>query len=238
VFYPFSRGHATEGSINKEPWEFGPEVETSCKTALERRYRLMPYLYTLFQESSKNGMPVMRPTFFADPADPALRDQYESFLVGSDLLVLAQLKKAANTKHAMPKGIWRTISLVGEDHTKDVNQPELKIRGGAIIPLGKIIQSTVEKSLDPLTLLVCLDENGMAEGVLYEDAGEGYGYQNGDYLLTKYSAVSKDGKVIVKIALEEGKMKRPDREVVVEVVTEDGVVIGKGNEKGVIEINL
>jgi alpha-glucosidase len=238
VFYPFSRGHATEGSINKEPWEFGPEVETSCKTALERRYRLMPYLYTLFQESSKNGMPVMRPTFFADPADPALRDQYESFLVGSDLLVLAQLKKAANTKHAMLKGIWRTISLVGEDHTKDVNQPELKIRGGAIIPLGKIIQSTVEKSLDPLTLLVCLDENGMAEGVLYEDAGEGYGYQNGDYLLTKYSAVSKDGKVIVKIALEEGKMKRPDREVVVEVVTEDGVVMGKGIEKRVIKINL
>ena len=70
VFFPFSRGHAALGNIDKEPWEFGHKVETSCKIALQRRYRLMPYLYTLFRESSQNGMPVMRPVFFADPTDP------------------------------------------------------------------------------------------------------------------------------------------------------------------------
>ncbi len=40
----------------------------------------------------------------------------------------------------------------------------MKIRGGAIIPTGKIIQNTTENSLDPLTLLVCLDEQGKAAG--------------------------------------------------------------------------
>lgn len=43
----------------------------------------------------------------------------------------------------------------------------MKIRGGSIIPTGKIIQNTTENSLDPLTLLVCLDEQGKATGSMY-----------------------------------------------------------------------
>jgi alpha-glucosidase len=127
---------------------------------------------------------------------------------------------------------------VGEDHEKDVNQPELRIRGGAIIPLGKIIQNTTEKSLDPLTLLVCLDENGRAEGELYEDAGEGYGYLQGEYLLTRYAAIAKDNKVIIKIAGEEGRMRRPERTIMVELITPGGVVKASGNEKEKIVIAI
>ncbi|HNW41171.1 MAG TPA: glycoside hydrolase family 31 protein, partial [Opitutaceae bacterium] len=70
---PFSRAHTNKGNGDKEPWAFGPEVERTCRTAIERRYRLMPYLYTLFREASVTGMPVVRPVFFADPRDPALR---------------------------------------------------------------------------------------------------------------------------------------------------------------------
>ena len=56
----------------------------------------------------------------------------------------------------------------------------MKIRGGAIIPTGKIIQNTTENSLDPLTLLVCLDEQGKASGNMYWDAGDGWSYKKGD----------------------------------------------------------
>lgn len=55
----------------------------------------------------------------------------------------------------------------------------MKIRGGAIIPTGKIIQNTTENSLDPLTLLVCLDEQGKASGNMYWDAGDGWSYKKG-----------------------------------------------------------
>ncbi|MBN1456772.1 MAG: hypothetical protein JW912_02855, partial [Sedimentisphaerales bacterium] len=79
AFFPFSRGHTAKGTINKEPWAFGKEVEESCRTALERRYRLLPYLYTLFYNSSITGLPVMRPVFFADPDDPELRDEDDAF---------------------------------------------------------------------------------------------------------------------------------------------------------------
>ena len=225
AFFPFSRGHTADGNRDKEPWAFGPEVEEICRTALERRYRLLPFFYTLFEEAHRTGLPVMRPVFFADPADPALREEDSAFLLGKDLLVLPKLKKDLDDKHNLPRGIWRNISLVGES-ADDENQPQLKIRGGAIVPLGEVIQHTGEYSLSPLTLLVCLDERGQAEGWLYEDAGEGWKFKEGEFLRTRFVAEGTDKGVVVKIAETDGKLQWPQREVVVKVI-EDGKV-GEG----------
>ena len=172
AFYPFSRGHACAGTINKEPWAFGQKVEDVSRMALERRYVLLPYYYTLLHEASETGMPIMRPVFFADPKDTLLRAEEQAFLIGENLLVVPEWAK----NPALPKGIWRNLSLIPGDD-KDSYQAKLKIRGGAIIPTGKIIQNTNEKSLDPLTLLVCLDEKGEAHGTLYWDEGDNWSYK-------------------------------------------------------------
>ncbi|MFH1371601.1 MAG: TIM-barrel domain-containing protein [Planctomycetota bacterium] len=227
---PFARGHTAKGNRDKEPWAFGKSVEATCRTALERRYRLLPYLYTLFHEASVTGLPVARPVFFADPTDPKLRREDSAFLLGSDLLIVPKLRPASNPIPNQPAGIWRMVSLVGEDIAKDANQPELKIRGGAIIPLGRVVQNTEQPSLNPLTLLVCLDENGLAEGTLYEDAGDGYGYRNGEYLLTKYAARQDNNRVFVEIISQQGKMPRPKRNVIVELITDKGVIKAEGDE--------
>ena len=100
-----------------------------------------------------------------------------------------------------------------------------------MIPLGRVIQSTTDESLDPLTLLVCPDESGEARGVLYEDDGDGYGYQSGSFLLTTYCAETRGGKLIVGIAAEEGGMKRPERTTSIEIITSRGVARLSGSEK-------
>jgi alpha-glucosidase len=205
---------------------------------LERRYRLLPYLYTLFYEASITGLPVARPVFFADPADQKLRQEDNAFLLGSDLLVVPKLRPELNLIPNLPAGIWRSFTLVGEDITKDANQPELKIRGGAIIPLGRVVQNTEQPSLDPLTLLICLDENGQAKGTLYEDAGDGYGYIAGQYLLTNYVAKRQGNSVIVKIESQQGKMPRPKRDIIVEIIMEKGVIKTKGDEQELIISNI
>jgi alpha-glucosidase len=235
---PFARGHTEKRNRDKEPWAFGKDVEDTCRTALERRYRLLPYLYTLFREASVSGLPVMRPVFFAEPANMKLRSEDSAFLLGSDLLVVPQLKENSNQTTIQPSGIWRTVSLVGEDIAKDTNQPELKIRGGAIIPLGRVVQNTEQPSLNPLTLLVCLDENGLAEGTLYEDAGDGYGYRNGAYLLTKYAARQDNNRVFVEIISQQGQMPRPKRQTVVELVTANGIIKTQGDETKQIIIEM
>ncbi|MDP0499812.1 MAG: glycoside hydrolase family 31 protein [Verrucomicrobiota bacterium JB022] len=222
--FPFARGHATKDSNAKEPWAFGEEVEGVARTALERRYRLLPYLYTLFEQSARNGLPVMRPTFFADPTNAELRGEDETFLLGDDLLVVPVWASAP----APLPGTWRPISLVGEPATGDPYQPVLKLRGGAILPLGRVVQSTVEDSLQPLTLVVSLNEYGKAQGTLYEDAGDGFGYRNGDFLRTTYRAERRGQEVHVTVAATEGDRARPRRPVVVELVTDHGVTRAEG----------
>ncbi|NQT74153.1 MAG: DUF5110 domain-containing protein [Chloroflexi bacterium] len=226
ALFPFSRAHTAGGESDQEPWAFGEEVEMVSRTAIERRYRLLPYIYTLFYEAAQIGMPVMRPVFFVDPANLSLRSEDQAFILGADMLVVPKWAEGPQ----LPTGIWQSISLVGEDSVNDPYQPNLLIRGGSIIPLGKVIQNTTEESLDPLTLLVCLDENGKAEGVLYEDAGDGFSYLQGEYLMTTYTAEKEGDKVIVKIAAEKGDMKRPKRTVRIQVVMSEGVVELIGNE--------
>lgn len=53
---------------------------------------------------------------------------------------------------------------------------------------------------------------GRASGDLYEDDGDGFGFQTGEYLLTHYEAErAQDGEVIVRVASSEGKRARPKR---------------------------
>ncbi len=229
---PFSRGHTAKGNIDKEPWSFGPEVEATCRRALERRYRLMPYLYTQFWLSSQTGMPIAAPTFFADPADPALRSEDDSFLIGQDLLVVAKVTPEADRVPVLPRPIggvaWAGFdfpSFDGGRDSKDPHQPDLYIRPGSIIAAAPVTEFFGDRpdSRDELHLIVHVDADGNAEGTMYEDAGEGWGFKEGEYLLTTYRATTRrDGSVSVTIESEEGDKERYDRPVRVRLIDPNG----------------
>lgn len=134
--------------------------------------------------------------------------------------------------------IWRELSLVDGDKT-DKYQASLKIRGGAIIPTGKVIQNTTEESLDPLTLIVCLDENGKAQGELYWDAGDGWDFQKKQYCMQKYVAEKQGNSVVVKIAGQDGLMNlKSGNMAIVKVITDNGVRQASGNLTNGIEVKL
>lgn len=119
-----------------------------------------------------------------------MRAEEEAFLIGNNLLIIPAYAK----QPALPKGIWKELSLVKGDNS-DKYQAKMKIRGGSIIPTGKIIQNTTENSLDPLTLLVCLDEQGKADGSMYWDAGDGWAFKKGDYSQQTFKAENKATKL-------------------------------------------
>lgn len=224
---PFARGHTAKGNIDKEPWSFTPEVEATCRRALERRYRLMPYIYTLFHESSVSGMPIAMPTFFADPSDPALRSEDDSFLLGPDLLVAAKATPEADRMTVLPAAIdgveWAEFdfeSFDGGRDSKDTDLPALYIRPGSILATAPVTQYFGDRpdSRDELTLIVHLDASGSAQGELYEDAGEGFGYLAGEYLRTTFVAHRDGDKVKVRVASTEGRMEIPDRTIKVRVI--------------------
>ncbi|MGB3051643.1 MAG: TIM-barrel domain-containing protein, partial [Polyangiales bacterium] len=232
---PFFRTHnALHG--DQEPWSFVERTEQQSRLALARRYRLLPYLYTVFQEAATTGMPVVRPLFFADPADLSLRDEDHAFLLGGDVLVQPQLLEAETHDFAVPNGHWRSFTLAGEDPAADPAHPVLRLCDGAILPVGPGGQTSDEAFEGPLTLIVSLDASGEATGRLYEDAGEGFEYREGDYLLTTYRAVVTNGFVEIAIAQQEGRRPRPDRELHVELLTDKGVVRASGIDGHVVTV--
>jgi alpha-glucosidase len=229
AFLPFCRTHASLKG-DQEPWSFGANVEEAARVALTRRYRLLPYLYTAFHEASATGLPVARPLFFADPGDRSLRDEDHAFLLGGDVMVQPQLMETGTRALPLPKGRWRSFALAGEDPATDAAHPLLRLRDGAILPVGPGGQTTEQAFAGPLTLLVALDTSGRALGRLYEDAGEGFGHLAGDYLLTTYEAALSDGVLEVRIARQEGRRPRRPRAIHVELLTDSGVCRALGRD--------
>jgi alpha-glucosidase len=203
AYYPFSRNHADKNADMQEPWALGKKVENVSRVALNRRYRLMPFLYTLFYEASVTGLPVMRPVFMADPKDLVLRSEQEAFLWGDDLLIIPSWAK----KSAIPKGNWKVLSL-DDTPENDSYQATLKIREGAIIPVGPVIQNTTRYSIDSLTLYVNLNKDKQATGKLYHDDGNGFEYKQGVYALYEFNASGdKKNNLVVTVKQAEGKKK-------------------------------
>ena len=203
VFFPFVRNHTIKGSVNQEPWAFTPEVLNACRTAINRRYRLMPSIYTIFREASVDGMPVMRPLFMADAKDLSLRSEDRSFLLGNNLMIVPKWAGKCDLLNN-----WQYLAL--EDKS-DQYQAELRQRPGSVIPLANLAQSTDEMSGDSLTLLVCLDEKGEAVGTLYEDAGDGFAYRTGDYSLSQLEATLNKRQLYVRVTRKEGRREQSSR---------------------------
>jgi alpha 1,3-glucosidase len=63
---PFFRAHAHIDTKRREPWLFGEEVLGQLRGVVALRYSYLPYLYTLFEQASRSGLPVMRPLWAHD----------------------------------------------------------------------------------------------------------------------------------------------------------------------------
>ncbi|KAL0856971.1 hypothetical protein Bca101_062125 [Brassica carinata] len=238
AMFPFCRGHSEAGTDNHEPWSFGEECEEVCRAALRRRYQLLPHFYTLFYFAHTTGAPVAAPIFFADPKDSRLRTVENAFLLGSLLIHTSTLSNQGSheLQPVLPSGTWLRFDF--EDSHPDL--PTLYLQGGSIIALGPPHLHVGESSLsDDLTLLVSLDENGKAVGLLFEDDGDGYGYKEGSYLITHYVAERQSSIVTVKIFKTEGEWERPKRRIHIQLLLGGGAMLDAwGMDGEIVQINV
>src|SRR5260370_11308763 len=87
AFNPIYRNHAAKGTLDHEPWVNGPEQEAIRRKYIELRYKLLPYLYTITEETARTGIPLMRPVFLEDPAAQEFYGADPDFLFAPHLFV-------------------------------------------------------------------------------------------------------------------------------------------------------
>jgi alpha-glucosidase len=107
AYLPLFRTHASLRAGRREPWEFGDEVLAHARVALVERRRLLPYFMTLAHLARRTGAPYVRPLWWGNPEDRALRDCEDAFLLGDSLLVAPVLDHGAVRRPVqLPRGRW------------------------------------------------------------------------------------------------------------------------------------
>jgi alpha-glucosidase len=113
AFQPIDRDHAAKGTRPHEVWADGPEQEAIRRRYIEERYRLMPYLYTTAEETSRDGVPILRPLFVEAPhatsdGHPLDLDAPGEFFFGPSIVVAeAPLPDdIAPYQVHLPPGVW------------------------------------------------------------------------------------------------------------------------------------
>src|SRR5262249_54907755 len=155
AFNPIYRNHGTKGSRDREPWVDGAEHETIRRRYIETRYRLLPYIYTSMEETSRTGIPLMRPMFLEFP-DKTFETTDTEFMFGPDLLVAPKVDEKFEPYEAtLPAGPWYDFwTGRSAGSTKGLN-PQLDtlpvfVRGGSILPEQPVVQNTAEVPQGPL----------------------------------------------------------------------------------------
>ena len=184
VFHPFCRVHSSGDENEQEPWSFGDPYTAVAKKFIELRYRILPYLYTVFEEHVRLGTPMLRSLVNLDQDDAECHGRMEEFSLGADLFTCPISDPEIEGRwFYLPGGTWYDFwngsKMDGGDEVwRDVPLDEtiLYVRGGSILPLSPVrMNSSVPLSHMELHLY---PDQGSAEGSLYEDLGEGYDYRD------------------------------------------------------------
>lgn len=187
-FSPFFRGHSMVNSRDAEPWSFGEEVEEISRNYISLRYRLMPYLYSIFYEATQTGMPINRSLAIQYPHDEKVYSKHyeHQYFYGPSLLVAPVESFKDLTKVYLPAGKWYSLFddqlyAGGETIVEcPIEKLPVFVKGSSILVMdGEPVKSTKQKSAVLEVHIYYYDEK--TTFTLYQDDGTTYGYETGNY---------------------------------------------------------
>lgn len=192
AFNPIFRMHGYQSET--EPWKYGDSVENSMRNMLNLRYQLMPYIYSEAWKVSSKGATIMRPLIMDFKDDPTAVVQPYQYMFGKSFLVAPVTEPNIKKWDVyLPESsgwfdYWTGTYHEGGKSIKaaaPLDKIPLFVKAGSIIPFGKVMQYTNEKSADTLEIRVYKGES--AEFTLYEDEGDNYEYEKGKHTLISFN---------------------------------------------------
>ena len=194
LFLPMFRSHGSD--IAREPWRLGDEGDKyydAVVATIKKRYELMPYIYSEAAKVNLEDGLLMRPLMFDFAGDERAKKISDQYMFGSSLMVCPVTAPVYSRKVYLPKGCdwydFYTDKLYKGGQEIEAKAPlwhiPVFVKVGSIVPLSTCCDKSVmalENCEYGIKLTVYPGKD--ATYSLYEDAGDGYDYENGDYCIT------------------------------------------------------
>ncbi|WP_022891057.1 NPCBM/NEW2 domain-containing protein [Agromyces subbeticus] len=165
---------------DKRPWLYGEEATDINRSYLQLRQRLMPYIYTLAEESHRTGVAMMRSIALEYPSDPGAYsvEANNEFLLGEDYLV-APVFTDSDVRNGiyLPAGdrwvdFWTGKVHEGgkviNGHPAPLDKLPIFVRAGAVVPQGITARNASLVPEDSAITLTAYPQ-GDSSFTLYED---------------------------------------------------------------------
>lgn len=269
VMSPFNRLHATGGVDwdnrlvhNRKPWDWGEKVLSSARKAMQLKYQLMPYTYSLNRKAFDEGLIMCYGMYFDYPKSPkAYEYSNDQYMYGSSILCAPITNTASDGKGMegisskkvwIPKGLWYDYfsgeKIQGPSEilvSKSIDEFPLFVKEGAIIPMAEYMDYTDQKPLNKL-IIECYQpsKNIKSSFRLYEDDGKTLAYKKEKYRWTdiEYNYNGNIGSTIVINAavgdFDEAVTERNYKIIVKGVTTKTNKISINGSELNVEKWNL
>lgn len=206
IFQPrFSIHSSNDDNTVTEPWMY-PSYTKYIRDAIQLRYQLIPYFYSLLHEASVSGAPIMRPLVYEFQNDPKTFEESFEFMLGSSLLVANVVDKGQTTKEVyLPKGAdWYDLTTYhyyngGQtiEVPVDLGSIPMFLRTGSIIPESKGLMNIHNDTVENLDVLV--EPTTASDFQLYEDDGKTMSYKQGDFLTTDISVKPSKHQTLINL---------------------------------------
>lgn len=203
---PFFRAHTMINTRDSEPWSYGEEVEQICRNYIKLRYQLMPYLYSLFFDASKTGMPVQRSLAVYHPHDWKVYQSayHNQYFFGPAILVAPVESQKDLLKVYFPEGEWfdlYTGKIWAGNQESIVECPihrlPIFIKAGSVLPMHSPAANTGILHDELILNIYC--GNGSSDFLLYQDDGETFEYQKGEFAKQN---IKYDGRSVTLSAVD------------------------------------
>jgi alpha-D-xyloside xylohydrolase len=221
AFCPMMRSHGADAP--REIYQFGKKgdkVYDAIEKYINLRYSLLPYIYSASWDVTANQSSMMRALVMDFADDKKALDINDEFMFGKSILVcpVTQAMYSKEMKEDfsaiksrelyLPAGtewfdFWTGDKLAGGQTVKKETPLDimpLYIKAGSILPIGPKVQFASEKKWDDLEIRVYEGANG--EFTLYEDEGDNYNYEKGQY--ATITLTWNDAKKTLSIADRKG----------------------------------
>lgn len=212
AFTPLFRNHACMGTRDQEPWAFDAKTEAVNRKYIKLRYHLLPYIYDMMREASENGSPLIRPLLFNYQADEKVYEINDEFLCGDNLLVAPVVTQGAKARMVyLPKGeswidYWTHECYEGGQYIikeAPLDTCPLYVKANSVLMTSEVQPCSELLKEQPKTIEVYLGQTtGTHTYMHYEDAGDGFAYQDGAFNLYEIVVSHKENKAEIEVAFK------------------------------------